>query len=184
MGICSHATSRLSLAAFQHAAGLCCPCSASYSAFAAPRSTSWAAASPARSRHPARRARLKPGDQVSAISAPHGRLRRIRVHARRGHAGPEVGYHDAQEARPCPTARSWRRACTRADVRPGQKVLINGASGGIGSAAVQLLPSTTAQKMTGVCGAARLEYVEGFGGRITSSTTPGRISPATASATT
>lgn len=48
------------------------------------------------------------------------------------------------------------------DLQPGQKVLINGASGGIGSAAVQIAKSMGAE-VTGVCGTPRLGYVRSLG---------------------
>ncbi|MEM7114326.1 MAG: NAD(P)-dependent alcohol dehydrogenase [Chloroflexota bacterium] len=47
-------------------------------------------------------------------------------------------------------------------IKPGQKVLINGASGSIGSAAVQLAKLAGAE-VTGVCSKPRIDYVQALG---------------------
>lgn len=51
----------------------------------------------------------------------------------------------------------------KAHIQPGQRVLVVGASGGIGPAVVQLAVSQFGALVTGVCGTSRVDYVRALG---------------------
>jgi NADPH:quinone reductase-like Zn-dependent oxidoreductase len=57
---------------------------------------------------------------------------------------------------------AWTALCENGDLRPGQRVLIHGAAGGVGSFAVQLARWKGAQ-VTGTASAANLEFVRSLG---------------------
>lgn len=77
-------------------------------------------------------------------------------------AGKPVNMSDAEAASIPYGAITAMSLLRKVDLRPGQKVLVNGASGGIGSAAVQLAKHLGAE-VTGVCGTPRVDFVRALG---------------------
>ena len=73
----------------------------------------------------------------------------------------EMSYTEAA-AIPYGALTAWYFLKEKANVGPGKKVLVNGASGGVGSYAVQLAKILGAE-VTGVCSTANLGFVETLG---------------------
>ncbi|RUA11933.1 MAG: NAD(P)-dependent alcohol dehydrogenase [Flavobacteriia bacterium] len=69
---------------------------------------------------------------------------------------------DEELAPVCTFMAAWNFMVSLAEVKPNQKVLINGASGTVGTAAVQIAKSFGAQ-VTGVCSTSMMEVVQSLG---------------------
>jgi len=109
--------------------------------------------------------RFKKGDQVFGYRGPRmgAYAEYLRV--------PETGMVTAKpanmsydQAAACPYGAVMALGLLRKlRLRPGQSVLVVGASGGIGPAVVRLAKLHFGTTVTGVCGAARFEYVRSMG---------------------
>lgn len=108
--------------------------------------------------------RFKPGDQVFGYrgqsmgsSAEYVRM------AEKGAIVAKPASMSYEEAATVPYgAMTAMNLLKKASIQPGQKVLINGASGGIGSFAVQLAKHYGAE-VTGVCSTPRMALVKALG---------------------
>jgi len=73
-----------------------------------------------------------------------------------------VGWETAAGA-PLVFQTAWRMLVTRADVSPGETVLVQGASGGVGHAAVQIAADAGAEVFATASSAAKLDYARELG---------------------
>ncbi|HSG74551.1 MAG TPA: NAD(P)-dependent alcohol dehydrogenase [Burkholderiales bacterium] len=75
---------------------------------------------------------------------------------------PEGVSDEVAACLPVASGTAYQALVTQARLRAGQSVLVTGASGGVGSSAVQIARSIGA-RVTGVCGTSNLEYVRSIG---------------------
>jgi len=105
--------------------------------------------------------RFKPGDEV--FGACHGALAEY-AHVAEDRLAPRPANLTLQQAAAVPTAAVTALIGLRnvGKIQPGQRVLINGASGGVGTFAVQLAKAFGAD-VTGVCSTRNVDLVKSIG---------------------
>jgi NADPH:quinone reductase-like Zn-dependent oxidoreductase len=104
---------------------------------------------------------FKPGDEVFGVRA--GALAEYICVRQQGAITLKPGNVNFEQAATIPTALvALQGLRDTAQVKPGQKVLINGASGGVGTFAVQIAKAYGAE-VTGVCSGRNVEMVKSLG---------------------
>ena len=105
---------------------------------------------------------FQPGDSVFGIGNS-GAFAEYRC-VPEDHLAPKPASMSFEDAAAMPSAAipALLALRDRGRIRPGQKVLINGASGGVGTFAVQIAKSFGAE-VTGVCSTAKLDLVRSIG---------------------
>lgn len=108
--------------------------------------------------------RFKPGDQVMGyLGQRMGAYAEYVCMAESGLLALKPGSMSFAEAATVPYGAIMATSLLQhGKIQPGHKVLVNGASGGIGAAAVQLAKHYGAE-VTGVCGGPRMDYVKALG---------------------
>jgi NADPH:quinone reductase-like Zn-dependent oxidoreductase len=109
---------------------------------------------------------LKPGDEVYGMPwfprAAGGYAEYVTAPARQFARKPATVGHEQAAAVPLAALTAWQALTDTADVRPGQRVLIHAAAGGVGHFAVQFAKHLGAH-VIGTAGAARHDWLAELG---------------------
>ena len=107
--------------------------------------------------------RFRPGDEVFGSSDDAGTFAElVRVKEARLVHKPADLTHEQAAAVPTSAITALQGLRDKGRIQPGHKVLVNGASGGVGTFAVQIARSFGAE-VTGVCSAAKVDLVRSLG---------------------
>ncbi len=106
---------------------------------------------------------LKPGDRVLAMAEQGGYAEAVAVAADQCYRLPDsLSFVDAA-AMSLVYDTAWFALCERARFRPGETVLVLGASGGVGYAAVQLAKAKGAKVLAGIATPAKADLARAAG---------------------
>lgn len=105
--------------------------------------------------------RFAPGDAVFGVCTGAFAEYAIGSQDRLAHKPPSLAFHDAA-AIPVAGVTALQGLFDHGSLQPGQSVLINGASGGVGTFAVQLAAAHGAE-VTGVCSTRNVDLVRSLG---------------------
>ena len=125
---------------------------------------------------------FRPGDDVFALLEQGGFAEYVTVRESLLTPKPENLSYEQAAAVPMAATTALLGLRDAGQLRPGQKVLVNGASGGVGTFAVQIARALGA-RADAVCSSPHADLVRSIG-RTTSSTMPGRTSRGADDATT
>ena len=106
--------------------------------------------------------RFSPGDEVFGISRGSFAEYAAVLEDKLAHKPANLTFEQAA-AVPISAGTALQALTDAGSVEPGQRVLIIGASGGVGSYAVQLAKALGAAEVTGVCSTAKLDLVRSLG---------------------
>lgn len=105
--------------------------------------------------------RFSPGDQVYGVAPGSFAEYAVTGETRLAHKPANLPFAEASVI-PISAGTALQALTDAGRVQPGQSVLITGASGGVGSYAVQLA-ATLGAEVTGVCSGAKLDHVAALG---------------------